>query len=367
MSRLAELRVALVLATSTGGVGRHVAAVARGLAARGVQVAVLGPRATNERFRFCAPFRGVEIGARFRPAELLRTSNALLRLRRLTRGADLVHAHGFRAALVTALALGRARPRRRRRPAFVITFHNAMSGSDLRRAALRRVMRRLARIADAVFVVSPDLAADIGHSQRALIAAPVSTPARDTADVRRALDIPDGAAVVLAIGRLHPQKGFDLIVRAAASWSPERRVVVVIAGDGPLRATLETLITDLGVDVRLLGDRADIADLLQVADVVAMPSRWEGWPLTAGEVLTAGRPLVATAVGGMPELVGDAAVLVPSDDVAALAAAIRSLLDDAETAREYGQRALRRSRELPTDDDVTAQLIACYEGLAGAS
>lgn len=367
MSRLAELRVALVLATSTGGVGRHVAAVTRGLGSRDVRVAVLGPRATNERFRFSAPFRAVEIGAALRPLELLKTLGALSRLRRLARGADVVHAHGFRAALVTSLALGRVRDRPGRRPAFVITFHNAMSGSEFRRRALSRAMRRLARIADAVFVVSPDLVADIGNSKRALIAAPVSTPTRDVAEVRRMLEIPDGAAVVLAVGRLHPQKGFDLLVRAAALWPAERRPIVVIAGDGPQRAVLASLVEELGVDVRLLGDRTDVADLLPAADVVAIPSRWEGWPLIAGEALAAGRPLVATAVGGLPELVADAAVLVAEGDVAALATAVGSLLDDAEKADEYSRRATKRASELPTDDDVTAQLIACYQGLVNLS
>ena len=364
---MAELRVALVLGTSTGGVGRHVAALAGGLVACHVRAAVLGPRATNERFRFGAPFRAVEIGAGLRPAEVLKTAGATLRLRRFTRGADVVHAHGFRAALATALALGRVRARRGRRPAFVITFHNTMSGGECRRAILSRVMRRLARAADAVFVVSPDLALNIRDSQRALVAANVVGPTRDAEHVRRALDVPDDAMVVLAVGRLHPQKGFDVLVRAATWWPPERRVVVVIAGDGPQRAALSLLIEELRVDVRLLGDRPDIADLLQVADVVAMPSRWEGWPLTAGEVLAAGRPFVATAVGGLPELVGDAAVLVPPGDVIALADAVRSFLDDADVAREYGIRAIKRAAELPTDGDVTAQLLACYRDLTSTS
>jgi len=369
---LAELRVALVLATSTGGVGRHVAAVASGLSARGARVAVFGPQATNERFGFDASgvtrFRPVEVGARLRPASLAKSAGATLRLRALVKGADIVHAHGFRAALVSALALSRTRAGGLgRRPAFVITFHNAMSGSDFRRAALLRVMRRLARAADAVFVVSPDLAADIEDSERALVAAPVRAPERDPAATRRALEIHDDAAVVLAVGRLHRQKGFDLLVRAATRWPTGRRVVVAIAGDGPQRAALASLIEERGVDVRLLGDRSDIADLLQVADVVAMPSRWEGWPLAAGEVLAAGRPLVASAVGGLPELVGDAAKLVPPEDETALAAAIMRFLDNAELAGEYGLRAIKRATQLPTDDDVVAQLLACYGSFAGTS
>jgi glycosyltransferase involved in cell wall biosynthesis len=368
---LGELRVALVLATSTGGVGRHVAAVASGLSARGARVAVFGPRSTNERFGFdvagVARFRAVEIGARLRPVSLAISAGAALRLRALVKGADVVHAHGFSAALVCALALGRTRVSGTRRPAFVITFHNAMSGSEFRRGALLRVMRSVARAADAVFVVSPDLASAIENSRRALVSAPARAAVRDPVLVRGELDVSDDAALVLAVGRLHEQKGFDALVRAATRWSVGRRVVVAIAGDGPRRDALAALIRECRVDVRLLGDRADVADLLGAADVVAMPSRWEGWPLAAAEVLAAGRPLVASAVGGLPELVGDAAILVPPDDPVALAAAISRLLGDVELAAEYGVRAAKRAADLPTDGDVTDQLLSCYTGVASNS
>ena len=254
---------------------------------------------------------------------------------------------------------------KRRREAEALLGRPRAEHDDLN-AALRQIPSDRREMAtDTTFVVSPDLAADVENSRRALVAAASAATVRAADDVRRALDVPDKAAVVLAIGRLHRQKGFDVLVRAAALW-PGRRVVVVIAGDGPQRDALSALITQLRVDVRLIGDRTDIADLLRVAEVVAMPSRWEGWPLTAGEVLAAGRPLVATAVGGLPELVGDAAILVPPDDDAALATAIARLLDDAEVAAEYRLRAANRAAELPTDDDVAEQLLACYTALASA-
>jgi glycosyltransferase involved in cell wall biosynthesis len=364
---LGELRVALVLATSTGGVGRHVADVARELSSHGVRAVVLGPRATNERFGFATPFRSIEIGSAMRLPDLVRTALAAVRLRRVVRGADVVHAHGFRAAAVSVVASRRVSARRRPRPALVVTFHNAMSGGRFRRGVLLRAMRLVARRADTVFVVSPDLAAAIANSRRALVAAPSGVADREPATTRRLLDIADDAAIVLAVGRLHPQKGFDVLVRAATRWPPDRRVVVVIAGDGPQRDALSKLIAELAVDVRLMGDRDDIADLLQVADVVAMPSRWEGWPLTAGEVLTAGRPMVAAAVGGLPELVGDAAVLVPPADPVALADAITTLLEDAELAGDYARRAVKRAAELPVNADVVRQLVDCYARLASRS
>jgi glycosyltransferase involved in cell wall biosynthesis len=94
--------------------------------------------------------------------------------------------------------------------------------------------------------------------------------------------------------------------------------------------------------------------------VVVMPSRWEGWPLAAAEVLGAGRPLVATAVGGLPELVGDAAFLVPADDPGALAAAIQGVLADPSLANRLSQAATRRAAQLPTTEDVVGQVLSAY-------
>ena len=96
----------------------------------------------------------------------------------------------------------------------------------------------------------------------------------------------------------------------------------------------------------LLGHRTDVADLLAAADLAVVTSDWEARQLFAQEALRAGVPLVATAVGGLPELVGDAAVLVPPGDVDALDAAVRRLLDDPHGARGATPRAARAGRDL---------------------
>ena len=371
-------RVALVLATSAGGVGRHVAAVARGLAAGGYRVAVFGPAATEHRFAFAScggdhpvRFRAVEIGTTRSPLAAVR---AAIELRRLTRSADVVHAHGVRAAVVVALAHGRWRAAHRRGtpsavarrgPAVVVTLHNAMLGSPLRRTVAGYVMRRVAAVADVALAVSPDLvhtlAPYVPSVRRALVAATPQQPANDRRETRRALGLDADRPVVLAIGRLHPQKGFDVLVAAAVRLRDAgHRASVLVAGDGPARVALATAIERAGVDVRLLGDRRDVADLLQAADVVAMPSRWEGWPLAAGEVLAAGVPLVASRVGGLPQLVGDAAILVPPEDAAALAAALTQVLTDRSRATDLAAAGRRRAAELPGPDEVVAQLAACY-------
>jgi len=136
--------------------------------------------------------------------------------------------------------------------------------------------------------------------------------------------------------------------------------VVLVAGEGPARKSLQDAISALGVDVRLLGRRADVADLLSVSDVVVLPSSWEARPLVAQEALAAGRALVTTAVGGTAELVGDAAVLVPVGDVEAVATAVATLLDDPMRRRDLEARAVARAAQWPTTTEVAAQLMAVY-------
>jgi glycosyltransferase involved in cell wall biosynthesis len=371
----ARLRIALVLGTSTGGVGRHVRGLARCLAERAHTVEVLGPAATDQEFAFA---KGLSDDAvRFRPVEIASglpafgTLKAALRLRRLTRNTDVVHAHGVRAAAVAVLGVAgfSSRRRRHRRPALVITFHNAILGSTALRSVLRLGMRLLARAADAVLVVSDDLAAELRSAttdvRRAVVCADLPAFSVDPALVRSQLGVTGETPLVLAIGRLHTQKGFDVLIDAAALLGRTvAGAVVVVAGEGPQRTHLEQQIASTGAHVRLLGHRADTADLMRAADVVVMPSRWEGWPLAAAEVLAAGRPFIATTVGGLPELVGDAAVLVPPGSAQVLAEAIARVLSDAAFAGELAERAQRRALELPTSEDVAAQVLACYQGVS---
>ena len=143
---------------------------------------------------------------------------------------------------------------------------------------------------------------------------------------------------MVAVGRLHPQKGYDVLLDAVAGWASDDRLpttpLVAIAGDGPLHDHLAGRIRAERLPVLLLGRRDDVADLLGAADVCVLPSRWEGTPLIAQEVLRAGRPLVATRTGGVPDLVGGAAELVPVGDAPALTdALVRVLTDPAHAAQ----------------------------------
>ncbi len=326
-----RLQVLLVLATSTGGVGRHVASLAAGLEALGHAVTVAGPassRAVVDR----TAYEVVEIGSAPHPG---RDALAVVRLRALAREADVVHAHGLRAA---ALAVLTPRP-------VVVTLHNAVTGRVA--AVLERLVAHRSRV---VLAASEDLAERaraVGADDVRL--APVAAPPL----VATGADPGLGHPLVLAVGRLHPQKGYDTLLGALAAW-PD--AVVAVAGDGPLA---ERLAVD-GPSVRWLGRRADVADLLAAADVVVLPSVWEARSLTAQEALRAGRPLVASAVGGVPDLVGDGAVLVPPGDPQALATAVRRLLDDPAEAAAVAARGLAISRTWPDEADTVAQVAAAY-------
>jgi glycosyltransferase involved in cell wall biosynthesis len=154
-------------------------------------------------------------------------------------------------------------------------------------------------------------------------------------------------AVIGALGRFAPAKGLDLLVRALASLPEE--VNCVLVGDGPERANLESLAAELGVSDRvvLTGWVERPRDYLPGFDVVVMPSRFEAFGLVAVEAGLAERPVVATAVDGIPDAVVDGAtgVLVPPEDPVALAKAISALLRDPSKRTEMGRRARARALE----------------------
>ena len=357
-------RVLLVLATSGGGTGMHVAALAAGLAAGGWPVTVAGPAATLAALELPPPVSTavVEVAVRPRPSADL---DAVRRLRTLAGEADVLHAHGVRAGALSVLAARTLRPR----PALVVTAHNAAVGGAGVRFVHAALTRIVARAADVVLGVSSDLVAQLRAAgardvERALVPAPLrEPPARSREQVRAELAIPDGAALVLAVGRLAPQKGLDVLADALALLSGRAsppRIAAVVAGNGPLDAELRRRAAAEGLPLRLLGVRHDVPDLLAAADVVVVPSLWEGQSLLVQEALRAGAALVATDAGGTREVTGNAAVLVPPRDPAALAAAVVDLVEHPDGLRRLRAAARDRGAALPTAPDALAQVRAVY-------
>jgi glycosyltransferase involved in cell wall biosynthesis len=343
-------------------------------------------------------FAAVEIADRVRPS---RDLAAIRRLRTLLASSrpDVVHAHGLRAGALAALAVGGAAGRGgsgragagrrggrrqgarrgRARPALLVTVHNAPPAGGPAAAVYQVLERIVARRADAVLCVSGDLEARmrrIGARRvaRALVPAPPSpagvsaeTPAGLPAGLGLASD-PAAAPLVLTVARLAPQKGLGTLVEAAAGWRDrDPAPLLAIAGSGPLQAGLARQAEAAGVRARFLGRRDDVPALLAAADVVVLPSVWEGQPLIVQETLRAGRPLVASRVGGIPDLTGeDAALLVPPGDPGALSAAVLSVLDDPALAKRLSEAALQRSRSLPSERDALDAAMAAYRRVTSA-
>ena len=172
--------------------------------------------------------------------------------------------------------------------------------------------------------------------------------------------------LLVTVARLAEQKGLPTLLDAVAQLT-DLPIRAVVAGDGPLRAGLESDIAGRALPVHLLGRRDDIADLLAAADVVVVPSLWEGQPLIVQEALAAGAAIVATDAGGTGEVAGDAAVLVPAQDPVALVVAVRGLIEDPARRAVLQDRARRRAVGLPTDADALEQVIAVYRGLKADS
>jgi glycosyltransferase involved in cell wall biosynthesis len=200
----------------------------------------------------------------------------------------------------------------------------------------------------------------------------VPAPVASGHDVRAELGIPADAPVVVTVCQLRPEKAVEVLVEAAGllrGRHPELRVLV--AGEGTERGRLEPLIEKLGLAdcVLLLGTRRDVPDVLVAADVAVCCSDFEGTPLSVMEYMGAGRPVVATRVGGLPEVVQDGVqgLLVEARDPAGLADALARLLEDEPLRRRLGDAARIRQRTTFDLDAAVRRIEDLYDQLFLAS
>jgi glycosyltransferase involved in cell wall biosynthesis len=258
------------------------------------------------------------------------------------RGVRVVHSHEF-----TMAVFGAAAARMLGLP-HVITMHGGLGFAERwrRRVAFRWAARRGRATVAVSRAGAAALATRLRLSPEALIVIPngIRPEPPSGADIRGELGLTPGTLLLIAIGNLYAVKGHDVLLRALAEggdalppWH------LAIAGRGEEQGRLRALGAELGLGDRLslLGYRADVADLLGAADVFVMPSRSEGLPLALLEAMFAARPIVVSAVGGIPEVVrnGEEALLVPPGDVQALAEVLGRLLPDADLRRRLGERA----------------------------
>lgn len=269
-----------------------------------------------------------------------------LRRRRI----DVLHSHEFTMAVYGAAVARLARV------THVITMHGGGHFAERRRrrAALRWAFRR-SRVAVGVSrATAMSLERTLAIPCGTVEVIPNGVPIRegDAVAARRRLGLGPADRLILAIGNLYPVKGHAVLLRALAQLeerSPGLPWCAAIAGRGQEETSLHQLAEALGIAerVRLLGFRSDTADLLAAAQIVALPSLSEGLPLVLLEAMGAGRAVVASAVGGIPEVIspGRDGLLVTPGDVPELATALERLLRNSEERARLGQAARRLAIE----------------------
>ncbi|HEX8362156.1 MAG TPA: glycosyltransferase [Longimicrobium sp.] len=331
-----------------GGLERVVHALARGQAQRGHRVhvlAVLDPGAGDHPFLAGLRADGVPVTALRLPGRAyLRERREVAALCRQL-GTSVVHTHGYRPDVVdggVAGALGIAR---------VSTVHG-FCGGGWRNRAYERLQCIAYRRFDGVVAVSSPLAAQLERSgvPRARIHtianawAGTAEPLRaDEARRRLGLD-EDGCFRLAWVGRVSREKGLDVLLDALPLLA-DLPIRLSVLGDGGERAGLEARTHALGIADRVQwhGMVPDAARHLGACDAFVLSSRTEGTPIALFEAIAAGLPVVATRVGGVPEVVSSAeALLVPPEDPAALAAALRALVADPTNAETRAKAALHR-------------------------
>jgi len=190
------------------------------------------------------------------------------------------------------------------------------------------------------------------------------------ADIRSELGLNDNHHLVTFIGRLRPVKGVEYGIKAFAVASVQHQNLrIALAGEGEQLGYLQDLTSQLGIseNVTFLGVRNDLPDLLAATDSVLMPSLNEGFPRTAIEAMAAGKPVIATRVGGTPEAIidGETGILVPAKDVEAMAAALSNLVDDTELQTRLGTAGRARAQQNYSLANYLSRLDRLYQQLSG--
>lgn len=286
---------------------------------------------------------------------------------------DIVHTHMIVLRYLLHLLLGG------RERVWVHTVHNIDDKEMGRRG--RPVYRAAFRISALLGMVPVALAEEVARSVKRIYglkdvpiipnAIPVDDYARG-ASVREAWRTREGygreEVLLVSVARMYPQKDHASLIKAfALVASRDDRLRLLLAGDGPLRPKLEALVRELGLvsRVRFLGVRTDVPEILGAADIFVLSSLWEGNPLAVMEAMAAGRLVIATAVGGVHELIEDgvSGFLIPPGDIDALSKAIWRLAMEPGLRERVGRAASQRARERFDVIAVTREYEALYERL----
>ncbi len=345
-----------------GGLERVVQGLARGHAPRGHQVHVVavGPEADLQ--DFFAPLQGSGVTTH----ALSLGGRAYLRERRMIRGLcrslapSVMHTHGYRPDIVDAgVARTLGIP--------TVTTVHGFIGGDLKLRIYESLQVRAFHRFDAVVAVSRAMATDLrrrGVSENRLQMIPnawAGGAPLTRAEARRVLGLSPQRWIAGWVGRLGREKGADVALDAMVGLA-DAGVDLSVIGDGEARVELQARAASAGLDGQVTwhGMVPDAGRLLAAFDVFVLSSRTEGTPIALFEAMAASVPIVATRVGGVPDVVGDKeALLVAPEDPAALAAAVRAVRNDPEAARERAWAARERLQR----DFAPEPWLAAYESL----
>ena len=352
--------------TGVGGSERHLLTLLPALRERGIDAQFLGldvPGTDAERFyrELDVPAEHVRCGSDLSPrmaAEVVRAVRAAK--------PDLLHTHLVHADVYGALASAVTRT------PFVSTRHNddryLLGPFRYVDRTLARGARRLVAISEAVrrFLIEaghrPDRIETIHYGLDELPDAPSELTPTDAG-------VPEGAPLVLAVGRLVLQKDHATLLRGfarAREHSPD--AVLAVLGIGPLEQETRALAAELGLDgAALFPGRLELRDWLARAQVFAHSSRWEGFGLVLLEAMLAGLPIAATRVSAVPEVVadGETGLLVEPGDAQGLGDALAALLVDPDRARALGEAGRLRARNEFSVATMTDRTAALYERVKG--
>ena len=316
------------------------------------------------------------IGVHFVPLGKLRNlrqiSAALQRISSLR--PTVIHTHLEAATFLGGLA------RLWLRVPVISTLHTLEHPDGLNRHSARRwvVNRLLTGVYDRVICLSDailNMARKNGLPRAPLVALAngIPLPARDLPrkGLRSPLGIPANVPLIITVAVLRPLKGIDYLIAAMpAIRETVADAHLLIVGDGPERGPLEAAARSFGLEqaITFAGYREDVADLLREADVFVLPTLWDALPTVVIEAMAASLPIVASSVGGLPDMVRDGVEgrLVAPKDVAALASSVTSILADPAQRVSLGKNARQRAESEFSLEGQVARLATIYSTVGGA-
>ena len=351
----------VITSLDRGGAEKALLALCRG--SQGHRLAVAYLKGKGE---LAAEFQAAGVAVHDLDVRGLRAARSLGRLASLVRAfaPDVVHSHLFKADVLAASVVGGARAAR---PALVSTKHNV--DLYLTNPVWRGLGRAAARRADAVIAISDGVAQFLRETLgERLLRRPIAVVRYGIEPSSLPRRAPPGTGTMLCVARFAPQKDHDTLFDGAVLAARERPMRLVLVGRGALESALrERARTMAGVDISFAGFTDDPTPHYDAADVIVLPSRWEGLGLVLVEAALRGRPAIATDVGGIAEVVVDrtTGMLVPPGDPRALADAMLTLAANPDRAAQLGRNAEAHARERFSVARTVADTERIYERVCG--